>query len=884
MAVTPTAKPTGKKSFSYGNVVLLFWALFFAISFVKFPSVTLALPNVFLRNILETVWNLFFAFYASKAIVRIWLVPTWKLVFPDTYNLGKKLEWYDLLFEHLKPITRKIMKIRISIVFLISLIIYLASYLDSPFINKYFIDYASLISFDKQVSIVKIFFSSSPWPFLKEFSIFSFVFWLLLMFEGRSRVLSRLIKYSIAWAKENVWKIPLDKSGWSPYSEEFHFNHFTSFVDEKGEDSLNETPYEERVAQNQEGLRTSTIVVGPTGSGKTTCFAHPRLKQAIEWQAQNYEKKASISCCDPKAELTDYIIQTAINAKRGDDLIILSLDREDTINPLLLDNIWEGTTAFKVASWVISAWINAQGGQSSPEPYWENQNYLVCRTLIVLLYSYHDKLITLYQLSKLYAQSSSGCFTTLDGKRKINDFGVFVLRSYLACMESPEDKWHELSKYIFTHIKEEDITDEVRVYAQNLPLRREKQFRKDRAEYHLKNNPKIKKLVFDRDKALSQDATDELGKEIAIEVKKIIDLEVKNKFKEGKVTAQDRFKAYLFIESEKQREKIIGSPSFTNTDDVFSLISDACNWLLTTWSGNDNNTSAIVSNIQPFLQQFESPEFKKIFSSEKPTINFDEVVTTGKIFVPNFPGILIGDRLADGIVTLCKARWQHGVLANPQNKRIKYQLLEEAPRVITLGNKQNNGDLEYCELSRSFGGVTELLTQSISALKAKASQNDQFDKIHGVVRSVVVMATNDPITIDFLQKVTGKRVTKRLSKTIQESAMSPRMDQVDEKYHGESDTLSVSYTESESLENVIEASDVQAAEAFTALAILFDGKKASLKRLALKPHFWPHKRDKWEFLKRSEFSPEKRIKLNIIDLLTFPLLRRLEVFYRNYAA
>ena len=711
MAVAPTAKSTGKKSFSYGNVVLLFWALFFAISFVKFPSVTLALPNVFLRNILETVWNVFFAFYASKAIVRIWLVPTWKLIFPDTNKLGKKLEWYDLRFEHLKPITRKIVKIRISIVFLISLTIYLASYLDTPFINKYFIDYASLISFDKQVSIVKNFFSSSPWPFLKEFSIFSFIFWLFLMFEGRSRVLSRLIKHSIAWAKENVWKIPLDESGWSPNSEEFHFNHFTSFVDEKGEDSLTETPYEERVAQNQEGLRTSTIVVGPTGSGKTTCFAHPRLKQAIEWQAQDYEKKASISCCDPKAELTDYIIQTAINAKRGDDLIILSLDREDTINPLLLDNIWEGTTAFKVASWVISAWINAQGGQSSPEPYWENQNYLVCRTLIVLLYSYHDKLITLYQLSKLYAQSSSGCFTTLDGKRKINDFGVFVLRSYLACMENPEDKWHELSKYIFTHIKEEDITDEVRAYAQNLPLRREKQFRKDRAEYHLKNNPKIKKLVFDRDKALSQDAADELNEEIATEVKKIIDLEAKNKFKEGKVTAQDRFKAYLFIESEKQREKI-----------------------------------------------------------------------------------------------------------------------------------------------------------------------------HGVVRSVVVMATNDPITIDFLQKVTGKRVAKRLSKTIQESAMSPRMDQVDEKYHGESDTLSVSYTESESLENVIEASDVQAAEAFTALAILFDGKKASLKRLALKPHFWPHKRDKWELLKRSEFSPEKRIKLNIIDLLTFPLLRRLEVFYRNYAA
>ena len=41
----------------------------------------------------------------------------------------------------------------------------------------------------------------------------------------------------------------------------------------------------------------------------------------------------------------------------------------------------------------------------------------------------------------------------------------------------------------------------------------------------------------------------------------------------------------------------------------------------------------------------------------------------------------------------------------------------------------------------------------MSALKARASLPAQFEKIHGVMRSVITLATNDPQTIDFMQKV-----------------------------------------------------------------------------------------------------------------------------------
>ena len=208
-------------------------------------------------------------------------------------------------------------------------------------------------------------------------------------------------------------------------------------------------------------------------------------------------------------------------------------------------------------------------------------------------------------------------------------------------------------------------------------------------------------------------------------------------------------------------------------------------------------------------------------------------------------------------------------------------LLDEAQRVITFGVKKNNGDLEYMEMSRSFGGITELLTQSISALKAKSSQSNQFDKIHGVIRSIFIMGTNDPVAIEFLQKVTGEKVKKRLSKTIQESAMSPKMDQIDEKYHGQSDSLSVSYTESETLEKVIHSSDIQEAQAFTAFALLFDGNSSNLHKISLKPDFWPIKQDKWQVLKRSDFSPEQRLKTSFWDLFIVFILKKLGVLYRH---
>ena len=872
-------KDTQHLPISYGHIAVIVWGIYFIYLGFKKPFVILYLPDSFLKNILEFIWNSTLAFYGTKAVIRIWLVPIWKFIFPDTKKLGRKLEWYDHRYGHLNPESRRVIKIRMFIVAAIANYFFLVSNIPTSTLHQYGIDFANFPSSDKEVLYVTQFFSTPGWTFLRYFSLYSLIMWFSLLFEGRSRFISRGLNKAIVWLKNNAWKIPLASSNWHEQDPSFNFSHFTSFVDEKGETSLSETFYEDWIKQNEKGLRTSSLVVGPAGSGKTQCFALPRLKQAIKWQAHNDQLKASIACADPKAELTDFIIEEAKYCGREEDLIVLSLESKNSINPILLDNIWDGPTSFKVAGWLVSAWLNFQGGES-PEPYWQNQNYLLFRNLIVTLYSYYGKNISIYKLSKLYTLSSSGCFNTNKDKRLVNDFGVYILRAAISCCENDDEIFDELTNYIFEPIKETLLDENVNQAAELFLTRRRDKFVEERRRFHLENNKKLKDLI-EETKSPTPELKEATQRGLEREISKILELEIKNGFKENQITSQDKYRAYMLLEAKRHRENILQSPSFVNEEQVFSLIKDATFYLLTTWSKNDNNTAAIVSNGQPFLQQFESPEFKRILSPENPSINFEQAILRGSIFVPSFPPILIGDKLADGIITLCKARWQHAVLSNPTDKRIKYMLLDEAQRVITFGGKKNNGDLEYMEMSRSFGGITELLTQSISALKAKSSQSNQFDKIHGVIRSIFIMGTNDPVAFEFLQKVTGEKVKKRLSKTIQESAMSPKMDQIDEKYHGQSDSLSVTYTESETLEKVIHSSDIQEAQAFTAFALLFDGNSSNLHKISLKPDFWPIKQDKWQVLKRSDFSPEQRLKTSFWDLFIVFILKKLGVLYRH---
>lgn len=313
---------------------------------------------------------------------------------------------------------------------------------------------------------------------------------------------------------------------------------------------------------------------------------------------------------------------------------------------------------------------------------------------------------------------------------------------------------------------------------------------------------------------------------------------------------------------ENQKEHLLRSleqesHDFFQRDDskkVATIVIESCLWLLHSWSNQaKDNMGNILSTIRPFLQQFTTPEIRKILCPEKSSISFDKLINQGSIIVPHFSSTEVGDKLSSAIITLLKSRWQHAVLHNSQSKRPKILLMDEAQKIITFGDGSSGGDFEYMEISRSFGGISILLTQSLSALKAKATNHAQFEKIHGVIRSVFVMGTNDELTINYMVKVAGKEIKKRVTKTVSEMASSPTLDFISERYTGDQDSLSVSYSESENLEDKLSPELITSTPFSLATGLIFNGHETQIMRCAFRPYYWKDKRKKWLYLQKNNF-------------------------------
>ena len=684
------------------------------------------------------------------------------------------------------------------------------------FSQKWLLTFAYFQGNYREVLAVKEFFYSSNMIFSQHFLTFSVVFWMMLRLEGRSRIVARILRLMFRIKESSVYLQKLPEPTYDKNSHDLGMCLFTSFYDQKGEPTIDETQDERWVDLKEAGLRTNTLIVGPTGGGKTSALIMRILSQSLRWQSHNPAKKASIVVYDPKAELSELAIKMAKDVDRSDDLIVLELGGEHRINPIKVDDIWSGKSSWQVAGWIVAAWQNFQG-RSNPEPYWESQNYILTRNLLVILYMHYGPEVTLYSLSTTINRAAAGCFSEIDKGKSVNEFGFWVLSALAAAC--PNEIELELAKYNFPKNLESSPVN-----------------RPDSKEIYI--------LQVSIKEAPHADIRQELESELALKMQEAPKpIDPKERIRENGRALRREFCA-----------------QYPDCLDKLQIVIDASRWLLDSWSSNNpENRGSIISNMQPFLQQFETPELVEIFSSrKKDSLDFKEAIASGKIIVPKFSGINIGNGLSSGIITLIKSRWQSAAL-QLQGDRIKVQIMDEAQRVLTLSDGNNNlGDLDYMELSRSFGGMTFLASQSIAALRAKANRAADWEKVHGVVRSVICLSTNDPITIDFMCKVGGKTIVKRVSRCIAENANAPHLETISEKYRGETDSLSVSYTTSESLEDKIQAKDIQNADAFSGVAVIYDGKRNHLLRISLRPTFWPHICDTYELLKRCEFDPEKR--------------------------
>lgn len=851
------------KGWRSSYTVLLIWILMGIYLWTQQRYVLLALPLAATSNVFQMLWNLFFACLLTHAVIRVWLIPLWRIIFQETGKLGQKLEWYDSNFRHLSPDGRTVLINRFIIVFCLSLLFFLIAFFEFMPVSEYLPQFADLLSSDLASRTLKSFFSQSPWPTLHGFSMFSFLLWINLSFEGRSRIILRAIKKLKKYKDSRYFLEPLPTIPYDRNASELNVTLFSAFCNDEGRFSLKQTTKEKWFKISEKGLRGNALVIGPTGGGKTRAVVLPLLEQAMCWQSDSPDKKAAMVVYDPKAELTSIVKESAADSGRSKDLVVFSLDGKFQVNPIKVANPWDGETSWKVSGWIVGAWENYQG-KSSPEPYWESQNFILTRNLLVIEYFHKGSNVTLKDIAASINEAGAGCFRNTPDGKVITELGKKVLTSFAAT--NPKAYQKNYSELKFDDVDRSDITQEIRVRTSERLSLIIGRYAKEREDFHMENNDTIQNLLIGL-KSQDQKHATQSAQKLRTKLKELVNKDLVKKFPDPQPTEHDFIHTMILDESTQLINKF--KSKYQNSgkmDQYLSIVIEACKWLRTSWSNNPpENRGSITSNMQPFLQQFQTPELAFIFSpnEQEESLNFDEIITEGKILVPDFPGIKIGSGLSKGIITLIKSRWQHSVLAlGEESERLKIQIMDEAQRIMSFGEGEKAiGDFDYCELSRSFGGISWFLSQSVAALKAKAVRPEIWEKVHGVVRSVICMSTNDTSTIKFMQDIAGKEVKKRMSQTVTETANSPGLDLISEKYSGESDSLGVSYTISETLEERLQTSDIQDADAYSAVGAIYDGFKNNLCKIALRPSFWPDRHDSYELIQKSEFSPDNRMKI-----------------------
>jgi len=642
------------------------------------------------------------------------------------------------------------------------------------------------------------------------------------------------------------------------------------------------------VTLDTKALRANILCVAPTGGGKTTALIRPFAQQVIAWNAENQNLKASIIVFDPKAELTSEIVELATAAGRSQDLVLLKLGDGVTINPIQVMNPWSSETSYKVAGWIVGAYMNFQG-QMNSDPYWTNQSLLLTRNLLVLLYCEKDIQVTLADIAQLHGKTGAGCFSPQNTPLKtLNIFGFKVLTTKIGVMLPQNPQWDSLNsflefyeildQYYYEPLSPEILNTEIKSFAEAMLKARQEAFyqkvlKKIMIEYPsyaylcesiLNKEYSLQELYNYTNQENNEDkATKEFYRLFGLKYDELLknsNTSIKQYFQP--IMDMEYSKAYLLFKAIENRNLLSEKHSSHIFPEILSIVSEACEFFIHAWSNiNPENRGTIVSTMAPFFGPFLTPELMRVFSPQSPSFNIDNSVREGNIVIPSFPSTIVGDAMANAIITLIKGRWQDAVLSLPKeyHQRPKIQILEEYQRIISFGmGGQTRGDGEYFELARGFGGMALAVTQGFSALKAKAEKDAHWTKLLTNLRSILVMGTTDPETIQLLQNLAGKRTVKKTSKTMSENGGKSKFNVLEGKNSSTESNMSVSYQESEVMEERVQMSELVEAEGYSGYAIIFDGVKNKFMKVAFRPSYWPEKRDRFEVLKRAKFNPKDR--------------------------
>lgn len=215
----------------------------------------------------------------------------------------------------------------------------------------------------------------------------------------------------------------------------------------------------------QRGLYTGVMIIGATGTGKTSAAIYPFVSQLLAWRADDPIRRMGGVVMDVKGDFCDHVQAMLKQVGREQDYVGLGLDGTVCYNPLH-SNLDPYAVAYAIASLA-----NNMFGKSR-EPFWQ-QAYVDLLRFVILLRRLTDGYTTLADVYRCCLDEAVIERDIRELKRLVTGPSDVILLSKteyaLHCRQTASTLWYESDDHTFAHPYAAEI--EAFLAARQLPYR-----------------------------------------------------------------------------------------------------------------------------------------------------------------------------------------------------------------------------------------------------------------------------------------------------------------------------------------------------------------------------------------------------------------------------
>ena len=208
-------------------------------------------------------------------------------------------------------------------------------------------------------------------------------------------IFEKLIKFI-----SSIFFFKLNKNKYTFFSEN---NNFKKIISRKNNLNLfvgNNYNCKEPIYLSEKSLFQNILITGTIGTGKTSSAMYPFTKQLIDFSTLDAENKIGMLILDVKGNYYLKVSEFVKNAKRENDLIIISVGGKYKYNPLHKPNLKASVLANRLKTILLLFSPN------NSENYWLDKVEQVLTECIKLCRLYNNGYVTFEEIHKLISENN----------------------------------------------------------------------------------------------------------------------------------------------------------------------------------------------------------------------------------------------------------------------------------------------------------------------------------------------------------------------------------------------------------------------------------------------------------------------------------------------